>query len=70
MQKVFSGGSNLLKAWIANQGITQRVLAERLGITDQHMSGVVNGKETPSLQLAARIERETGIPASAFAEVA
>lgn len=35
--------------------IKQHVLAERLGISNNHMSGIENGKEKPSIPLLAKI---------------
>lgn len=59
-----------LKAYITEQGITQREMAARLDITDAHISDLINRGVTPSLALAVRIEDLTGIPARDFAECA
>lgn len=48
-----------LKRWIDDQGLTQREMAVRLGISEQHMSGILCGRDLPSRDLAFRIEDET-----------
>ena len=48
-----------MKKYIKASGRTQHSWAQELGIRDTHMSLILNGYETPSLKLAARIERLT-----------
>lgn len=57
-----------LKQWLLDNGLTQRDMASRLGITDAFMSAIILGKDSPGLSLAVRIENLTGIPARDFAE--
>lgn len=59
-----------LKAWADNEGMTQREMAEQLGITEAYVSALILGKETPGLTLAVKIETLTGIAPRDFAEVA
>lgn len=49
---------------------TYKQLQEALGLRQSHAWKLANGKMKPSLGLAARIERELGYPASAWAEAA
>jgi len=42
-------------------GITQRQLAEALGLTPQHISAVEQDKRTPSLSSLARLGEELGV---------
>jgi len=45
---------------------TQAVLAALLGISVPHLSGIETGDRSVSLNVAIRIERETGIPVEAW----
>lgn len=58
----------LIKKWREVNGVTQAVLSERLGISEKHMSGVETGSRSVSLNVAIRIERETGVPVEAWEE--
>lgn len=50
-----------LRAWIESQDQPQKaVIADRLEISRPHLTNILNGRETPSLALAARIEDLTG----------
>lgn len=57
-----------LRTWREQNGVTQAVLADRLGISEKHMSGVETGSRSVSLNVAIRIERETGVPVEAWEE--
>lgn len=46
--------------FIKTSGQTRAAWAKRLGISPSYLSDLVNGKKLPSLDLAVRIERETG----------
>jgi transcriptional regulator with XRE-family HTH domain len=63
---------NRLKSWLDASSITQAELARRLEYDKGNMHRILNGRLRPTLDLAFRIERETGgaIPASAWAEAA
>lgn len=43
-------------------------LADDIGCTQSFLSQLEAGKKQPSLKLAARLHRETGIPIEAFAK--
>lgn len=60
----------MIREWREGQSpqITQAVLAEKLGISTPHLSGVENGDRSVSLNVAIRIERETGVPVEAWEE--
>lgn len=45
---------------------TQASFAAAVGCSEPHLSLILQGKRGLSLQLAARIERATGIPASSL----
>lgn len=50
-----------LRKFLADRGIKQSFFAEQIGISSPTMSQLTNGKVSPSLKLAARIEEKTGI---------
>lgn len=56
------------KAAMKRRNLTQRVVAERVGISEQQLSQIFSRKSKPSIDVAAGIEREIGIPARDFAE--
>lgn len=49
-----------LNLWIKKSKLRQREFARRLGITESHMSYLLDGKRKPSLRLAKKIIRATG----------
>jgi transcriptional regulator with XRE-family HTH domain len=61
-----------LGQWQRDQALRQTDLAERLDISPAYTSLLLSGKKTPSGDLAARIERETGgaVPAASWWPVA
>ena len=44
------------EVWREKQGLTQKEIAEQLGITRSHLNKVLNGKTQPSLQLIQKLE--------------
>ena len=50
----------MLKAHIENSGRSRKAWAAELGISRSYLSLLEDGLKTPSLALAARIERATG----------
>ena len=60
-----SGGA-LLRQWRKEHDVTMEVLAERLGVTRNHIGMLESGATRPSLKLAVRLSSETGIPESAW----
>lgn len=57
-----------LREWMALSKLSQPDLAAMLNITQPHVSRIVVGERRPSLSLAVRIERVTGIPATSWVE--
>lgn len=53
-------GAQLLREYMAREGITSRSVAERIGVVPVYLSQILGGHRRPSLDLAIRIERETG----------
>lgn len=43
-----------------------QAVADRVGCTQSHLSEIENWKNEPSLELAARLHRETGLPMESF----
>jgi transcriptional regulator with XRE-family HTH domain len=54
--------------WLESKGKSRAALAGDLGISPSHLSLILSGERTPSLELAVAIERLTGIPPKAFLE--
>jgi DNA-binding XRE family transcriptional regulator len=55
-----------VRVWLDERRKTQRWLAATLGVSEQYLTYILNGKSCPSLPLAARLEQLTGIPAAMF----
>ncbi len=45
---------------------TQREIAKRIGVNDSYLSLLASGKRTPSMAVAAKMQRELGIPVEAW----
>ena len=62
---------NKLVAWLQDENISQAEMARRCEYDRSNFHRLLSGKLSPSLVLAARIERETrgAIPAVAWADV-
>lgn len=58
----------MIRIWRNENGVRQADLADKLGISETHLSGVENGDRSVSLNVAIRIERETGVPVEAWEE--
>lgn len=60
-----------LSEYLKDNGIRQEDFAARIGVTQATVSRLKAGLLTPSVTVAAGIERETGgaIPAASWAEV-
>lgn len=52
------------------KGFTDASLAKRVGVSRPFITRIKNGKRTPSLKVAAEIEKATGIPAAELVGVA
>jgi transcriptional regulator with XRE-family HTH domain len=55
-----------LASWRSDHERSLQSLATEVGCTQSFLSEVENGNRTPSLKMAARIGRATGIPIDAF----
>ena len=55
--KGYSEMKNKLKVYRAMHGLTQEILAEKLGITRQTIIAIEKGKYDPSLELAFKIAK-------------
>lgn len=58
--------------FIKASGKTRASWATRIGVTASYLSDLLNGKKTPSLEVAVRIERETdgAVPAASWIPLA
>ena len=66
------GPHSALKSWLKRQGIKPGTFAGRIEYDRGNFHRLLKGEFNPSLQLAARIERETAgeVPMSIWAEAA
>jgi len=55
-----------VRVYLAQRDMTQQDLAIKLRITSGHLSGILAGKETPSLTVAVALQELTGIPVRDF----
>jgi transcriptional regulator with XRE-family HTH domain len=55
-----------LKDYMRRKRLKQKDLAKKIGISQSFLSLIANGKANPSLVVAARIERISGIPPATF----
>ena len=56
-----------LRDWLTQDARPKREIAEALGVSTVSLWRIAEGKQTPSLALAARLQALTGIPAASFA---
>lgn len=56
--------SDVIRERRKNIGVTQDVLAEKLGITTSYLSLIENNRREPSLKLRKRISKQLDIPLS------
>lgn len=61
-------GRTRLAEYLRRTRLKQYELAGFLGITDAYLSQVLSGKRRPSLPIAVRIERETGVPVETWVD--
>jgi transcriptional regulator with XRE-family HTH domain len=50
-----------LRAYLDATHTTQEQLAQRIGVSQAHLSMLLSGQRKPSVELALLIERETGV---------
>ena len=48
-----------LRDFMNKMGLTERAFAQNLGISQQHLNFIIQGKRNPSLEIARMIESET-----------
>lgn len=56
-----------LTIWRREKRLPMQELADKLECTQSFLSQIETGKRQPSLGMAAKLSRETGIPIEAFA---
>lgn len=49
----------MLKKYLTKTSLTQCDFAEAIGVSNGHLSQLISGQKSPSLELAVKIERET-----------
>lgn len=52
--------------WLRARGHNQRWLAHACDVSPQYVAMILNGRSTPSLLIAKRLQALTGIPATDF----
>lgn len=57
-----------LDEFMRDHKMTDQALAAQIGVSRPHLSRIRNGKRRPSIDVAAKLEAATGIPAASFAE--
>ncbi|KQO81478.1 HigA family addiction module antidote protein [Frigoribacterium sp. Leaf263] len=55
-----------LEEWIEDNGLSQQLVADRLGCSRKHVNEIVNGRTPITADTAARLQRVVGIPADAW----
>jgi len=48
-----------LLEYLKKHSLTQKKFAEKVGVTQAHITNIISGKKRPSIQLTKRIEMET-----------
>lgn len=48
------------KVWMGIRGLSQKDVADQLGLSPSYLSEILNGKKKPPLDVARRIEEYTG----------
>ena len=63
-----SNTSSPIKDWLRQTGRTARWLEEQIGVTEAHLSRIINGKAVPPKSLILALEHisEGGIPAASW----
>ncbi len=55
-----------LKETISKEGITQKELAKKAGLSEAYVSQILSGKKTPTITVAKRIAEVLDLPVSYF----
>lgn len=63
-----ASGIHPLKRWLFDRQETAAAFAERMGVAQSHLSGILARKKQPSLALAIRLSQATSgkVPVEAF----
>jgi addiction module HigA family antidote len=64
-----SAGATLKHIELADTGLSQEQIADKLGITRKHLSAILNDRSPLTVPLALQIEREFGISADVLMRV-
>lgn len=59
-------GREQLRDWMGRRGFKQYEVAEYLGWDETYVSQLLNGRRSPGLDNAVKLERKTGIPIEAW----
>lgn len=51
--------TNKLSTWLSDQKLSDKAFADRLGVAPSTVHRLKNGERSPSIDLLARIEKET-----------
>ena len=53
-----------IREQLENRGMTQKEFAQRMDMSEKHISNLINGKVELTIEMALRLEAVFGIPAS------
>ena len=53
-----------IREQLENRGMTQKEFAQRMDMSEKHISNLINGKVELTIEMALRLEDVFGIPAS------
>ena len=62
-------GPEQMRDWMRRRGFKQADAARYLEMDQGYLSRIVNGEQTPGLNLALKLERLTGIPVETWASI-
>lgn len=55
-----------IRAWMKKQGLSQRELAELLGVHEAHISRILSGERRIGARLALRLAKQMRVPMEVF----
>ena len=61
-------GRRLLREWLDRSRMSQKELAERLGVSDAYLSQMLTGYRRGKLETLVRVEEVTGVPVGSWAD--
>lgn len=59
-------GSMTLQKYMADKKLTDAALAGRIGCDRSYITQIRNGKRRPSLEMALKLKKATGLPVETF----